>query len=130
MNNSLITALLKAADTESARNLLRELTGVEMKSTQNSQLQGAKPVQQVKSVQSQNPKPAPSIGATSMSERIIVDQSSASTVVQPEGIDSSNPIYAEEIGTNTPILSLEPDAVLNGIVWSEILGKPKSRRRH
>ncbi|MCX7772118.1 MAG: hypothetical protein N2376_03285 [Clostridia bacterium] len=42
-------------------------------------------------------------------------------------IDSS-PIYDDEIGKHDPLISLDSQSVLNGIIFSEILGKPKSKR--
>lgn len=42
--------------------------------------------------------------------------------------DDSSPIYAQEIGATNTLLTMDRTSLLNGIIFSEILGKPKSRR--
>ncbi len=42
--------------------------------------------------------------------------------------DDDSPIYNSEIGKNHYSLSLDRTSLLNGIILTEILGKPKSRR--
>jgi hypothetical protein len=42
--------------------------------------------------------------------------------------DNDSPIYNDEIGKNHYSLSLDQTSLLDGIILSEILGKPKSRR--
>jgi len=49
------------------------------------------------------------------------------TLPAAPGLDDS-PIYSGEIGRDDIILSLDGENILKGIIFSEILAKPKSKR--
>lgn len=40
----------------------------------------------------------------------------------------SSPIYAEEIGAEKKLFDFNTESILKGILFSEILGKPKSKK--
>jgi hypothetical protein len=42
--------------------------------------------------------------------------------------DEESPIYASEISMEAPVLSLDSDSIIKGIIYSEILGKSRSKR--
>jgi hypothetical protein len=43
--------------------------------------------------------------------------------------DSENsPLYNTEIGRETSLFSFEREDILKGIIYAEVLGKPKSRK--
>ena len=45
-----------------------------------------------------------------------------------EEIEES-PIYSEEIGSNSSLLKFDQQSILQGIIFSEILGKPAAKRK-
>lgn len=55
--------------------------------------------------------------------------SDGSPYVQPLFIPAESPITAEEIGKNNSLLNMDREDILRGIIYSEILGRPKARRR-
>ena len=64
----------------------------------------------------------------SNSAKISTDKVEASKVEAPKKSGSVNSDLDENI-TTTGFLSPNPQNVLNGIIWSEILGKPRALRK-
>ena len=71
-------------------------------------------------------KRAPSKKAEKVVEKTDAPKIESRIKTSPE-IETS-PITAGEIGSENNLLDFDQEGVLKGIIFSEILGKPKSRR--
>lgn len=47
----------------------------------------------------------------------------------PPAQAGSSPIYSREIGSESRVLKVDSQSILQGVIFSEILGKPRSMRR-
>jgi len=61
-------------------------------------------------------------------EEQIVEQFSRQASKEVGTDMESSPIYTEEIGQQKKLFDINTESILKGILFSEILGKPKSKR--
>jgi hypothetical protein len=60
-------------------------------------------------------------------EQVLEQESQLASQEGNTDIENS-PIYNEEIGINKKLFDLNTENILKGIIFSEILGKPKSKK--